>query len=304
MSDIASATDAANWIWNWYWNCGADAAAPTCSNCNLSIALRVLSPGDNGDVTQTNAATSASAAAALLAAAERTAAGIDMPTAPAPEPAPEAAPAPVDPPAAAPPAPDVQHDVAPAPAAEVEPATTATPAGWGPAATAGSEARPADAARPGAATGIAAVPPARAVEPRADVVGSAPRHQAPAPRVHHLRRARARAAATEPLVTPTPLPAPPSREQAAPVARAHVSAVGGRTLPDRSPLPLRPPLQLPGDGAAAQAASGHGDGPSSASTAALLALLAFIAPGFAPWLWAAAGTRPRPIWPRRPERPG
>jgi hypothetical protein len=48
------------WTWNWNWDCGAGSAAPpdlnACSGCNISISVRVLSPGDDGPVTQTNAA--------------------------------------------------------------------------------------------------------------------------------------------------------------------------------------------------------------------------------------------------------
>jgi hypothetical protein len=36
----------------------------------------------------------------------------------------------------------------------------------------------------------------------------------------------------------------------------------------------------------------------------LLALLVFIAPGLAQWLWAGAEARPRALRPGRPERPG
>jgi hypothetical protein len=64
---------ASNWVWNWTWNCdrepitGGDAsqyqgATTQYQPENVNVSIRVLSPGDNGPVTQT-----ISAAAAALA---------------------------------------------------------------------------------------------------------------------------------------------------------------------------------------------------------------------------------------------
>jgi len=50
--------------------------------------------------------------------------------------------------------------------------------------------------------------------------------------------------------------------------------------------------------------AGHGATGPGGATAALLALIVFIAPGFAHWLWAGTGSRPRALGPRRPDRPG
>src|SRR5439155_3374011 len=51
------------WIWNWQWSCagspGPVPAVPTlCVQCNLAVSIRVASPGDDGDVTQSNLLTS------------------------------------------------------------------------------------------------------------------------------------------------------------------------------------------------------------------------------------------------------
>lgn len=42
------------WLWNWQWSCGAEQAppAPSCIGCNIAISIRILSPGDDGDLTQ------------------------------------------------------------------------------------------------------------------------------------------------------------------------------------------------------------------------------------------------------------
>ena len=42
-------------VWNWNWN-----DVVNCSFCNVSISVRVLSPGDDGDLAQTNVITSTS----------------------------------------------------------------------------------------------------------------------------------------------------------------------------------------------------------------------------------------------------
>jgi hypothetical protein len=82
-------------VWNWFWNCASDEGVPSvpappagattivlnwhwacadapppldiagvtvCTSCNIAISVRISSPGDTGDVTQSIAATTAAAA--------------------------------------------------------------------------------------------------------------------------------------------------------------------------------------------------------------------------------------------------
>ena len=42
------------WLWDWRWSCAADAApSASCAGCNTAFSIRILSPGDDGPVTQT-----------------------------------------------------------------------------------------------------------------------------------------------------------------------------------------------------------------------------------------------------------
>ncbi|HET7127944.1 MAG TPA: hypothetical protein VFJ93_02585 [Gaiellaceae bacterium] len=43
---------AAAWIWNWQWSCPGAAPAAACTQCNVNFSVRVASPGDDGNVTQ------------------------------------------------------------------------------------------------------------------------------------------------------------------------------------------------------------------------------------------------------------
>ena len=109
---------------------------------------------------------------------------------------------------------------------------------------------------------------------------------------------------TPPAFAPLPAVAPAGGERQA--ARPEVEAVAaptdaGRRIPSRAP----PPNRLPRDGPdLAASAAGHGSEPSPGSPASLLALLVFLVPGFAQWLWARAELRPSALRPGRPERPG
>jgi hypothetical protein len=109
---------------------------------------------------------------------------------------------------------------------------------------------------------------------------------------------------TPPAFTPLPAVAPPGGERQA--ARPEVEAVAaptdaGRRIPGRAP----PPNRVPRDGPDLVASSaGHGSESPPGSPASLLALLVFLVPGFAQWLWAKAELRPRALTPGRPERPG
>jgi hypothetical protein len=53
-SPAPDGTGPATWIWNWIWNCAAGTG-------NTAVSIRVLSPGDNGPVTQANGGASGGA---------------------------------------------------------------------------------------------------------------------------------------------------------------------------------------------------------------------------------------------------
>jgi hypothetical protein len=302
--------------------------------------VRVLSPGDDGNVSQTNAVASTSAATDLSTLAQRIVGGMSSPAAPAAVPASAAAPAPVSLSFPAPPA--------------------AVQAGDGPALEAQPPAQPAapvetdqqvPAADPSGAPALlpepAPVPaPAPAEQTAGDttVVSGKP---APDPATHRRPAetpagARARGAAPADLVrtpglgrpvlaspvlggpvlggpvlggpVPAAVSAAPSGSLAGPLStavpgsgRPTAAAAGGPArphpgAPHRFPLPTR----LPADGGTdlGLGAAAHGSGSSVSGTAALVGLLLFLATGLAQWLWAGAELRPRALRPGRPERPG
>ena len=116
-------------IWNWFWNCAADEAVPAvasppanatvivlnwhwgcaeqpppldvagvtvCVSCNVAISVRVASPGNTGDLTQSIAAKTAAAATDIADTIEHA-----LQSAPAPAPSAPPAPTPVPTPPAA-----------------------------------------------------------------------------------------------------------------------------------------------------------------------------------------------------------
>jgi hypothetical protein len=110
-------------VWNWFWNCATDEATPAvtappanatvivlnwhwdcaeepppldvtgvtvCVSCNVAISVRVASPGDSGDLTQSIAASTAAAATEIAGTIED---ALQSATAPPPPPPPTPAPA-------------------------------------------------------------------------------------------------------------------------------------------------------------------------------------------------------------------
>ncbi len=63
-----------SWVWNWHWSCGSAGAPPPvwCDGCNISISVRILSPGDDGDLTQTIATTTSSIAQTVTSTIQQT----------------------------------------------------------------------------------------------------------------------------------------------------------------------------------------------------------------------------------------
>jgi len=272
------------WFSNWDWN-----DAVNCSFCNVSISVRVLSPGDNGDLAQTNVITSTSVSS-VIDSLQQALAQQSVASTPVALPAPPLVALPI---LAAPAAPLPLVAPVPIPASVpmLEP-------------TQGLEASPASPLETAAASDDATDP--AAVTSALPTVVTQPMFAADTsvvPAAGWPRRARPQRPAgashvakdrVRKIVTSF---APPTA-----VAPAAASTDGGDRMPRQAPPPLRsPPLDGPYVGLAAGA---HGSGPPGGSPTSLLALLVFLALGFAQWLWAMAALRPGALRPGRPERPG
>jgi hypothetical protein len=280
--------------WNLDWN-----DLVSCSSCNVSISIRLLSPGDDGSVAQTNAVTSTSVSNVINSLQQTLSQQLVPPPAP---PAPSVTVAmPVVPPL------PLSAFVLPTPAASITETPPVTePDGGAQAVTdeadKGAAIAPAeplsDATQPSFAADTSVVP----VTPALRLV-RLPAH------VAAVSEAIERTASRTPLTPPAlaPLPAPALADGRPQAAAAEVTAVaapidGGSRIPRRAPPP-KP--RSPADGPdVAAAGTGHASGPPPASTASLLALLLFLVPGFAQWLWAKAELRPSGLLSGRPERPG
>jgi hypothetical protein len=90
-------------VWNWHWSC-PDAPPPTldvagvtiCTSCNIAISVRLASPGDDGDLTQSIAAQAAATVNEVAAAVQQVAQVVPPPLPPALPPASAGSSAPVD----------------------------------------------------------------------------------------------------------------------------------------------------------------------------------------------------------------
>jgi hypothetical protein len=75
------------WIWNWQWDCPSGAPAPAaavpsvCVQCNVAVSIRIASPGNDGDVTQSNLAATSAASSAASSASAASAAAAPQPVA-------------------------------------------------------------------------------------------------------------------------------------------------------------------------------------------------------------------------------
>lgn len=287
----ASGTSVLNLDWNDLVN---------CSSCNVTINVRILSPGDDGAVEQLNAVSSTSVSDVVDSVQQTLAQQLAAPTAALRQPVvvpPVVVPVVVSP-VVAPPLPTGTVAPSDPPTVDAPPATTEAPA----ADTASTSASPAadattspPAAPRAAAADIGAVPVERM--PR-HVEGRA--HQVFAPVESGGNHALIPPAVAQPRhVAPAMSPQPSVLHQVEAVA---APTDGGRRIPRRAPPPHRLP---PADGPViGSAAAGQGSDQPPSSPANLLALLVFLAPGFAQWLWARTGSRPRALRAGRPERPG
>lgn len=288
------------WVWNWDWN-----DVVNCSFCNVSISVRVLSPGDDGDLAQTNVITSTSVSGVIESLQQALAQQSVAPT-PVALPAPPlvappilaavAAPLPVVAPVPIPasvPKLELTQGLEASPAAPPEiaaPSDDATGPG------AGTPALPTVVTQPMFAADTSVVPAAggpHRARPHRPAVAS------------HVAKDRVRKIVT-PFTPPTAVAPAVALSESRAVPEVETAAAaptdGGDRIRRHAPLPPRlPPLDEPYVGSAVGA---HGSGPPAGSPTSLLALLVFLAPGFAQWLWAMAGLRPGALRSGRPERPG
>lgn len=279
------------WVWNWDWN-----DVVNCSLCNVSISVRVLSPGDNGDLTQTNTVLATSVASVLDTVQQTLSQGV------APVPAVVVPSIPI-----APALPALQAIAASipqmAPAQELEPPPAAAPETAAPSDAAAHEASAVDEAAPPLPS--AEVTPPVTVDITPIPQASAPSRLWPLAHAAFARLAKERTPSTMPpafMSLPTVVPAGRERQAARPEVEAVAAPTdAGRRIPGRAP----PPNRVPRDGPDLVASSaGHGSESPPGSPTSLLALLVFLVPGFAQWLWAKAELRPSALRPGRPERPG
>ena len=231
------------WIWNWQWDCPggapATAAVPSvCVQCNVAVSIRIASPGNDGDVTQSNVA------AALAAASSASSTAPVAPVAPVVVPLPPPPPLVLSlPPIPPPPLVDVQRMldgvVSPAPAA------------------------------------LAAADSTSPAEVHRSRAGSVQRKRALVPR-HMLRRGQAHAPVEPHLIARDIVP--PASEQTTPRrphTKVLVRYSGGasRPLPTLPPAPLGPSSPM---AAGTFGSSGHSGG-ASALTVAPAGALTFLA---------------------------
>ena len=343
MSSVSPAASSSDWVWNWDWSCGSGSAAPpdlgACSGCNYSITVRVLSPGDDGSLTQSTSTALTSAAgdiASTLQGALATvspasvAPPIDVPPAP-PVPVAPALPglpsssgAPLDPPWPV----GGTLDDAPVPAAGTGSPETAPPQASDTAASVPASAAILPPARlgPAPAAGAALALPETPASVRAPDKSGVPQGRVAGAAGVALPVIRLEPPqADEPLVL-DPLPGKKATDRAGAVAGAFVAAASGTdALPARDRLGAvpgsserasrshpsggheEPPTlpQLPDQGSnLAAGAAGHGSGSTGGALMGLLVAFIFITPGLTRWLRVGTRRRPRLLRAGRRERPG
>jgi hypothetical protein len=248
----------AAWIWNWQWNCGV--AAPA----NTAISIRILSPGNDGDVSQAISVTTSSIAQSISSTVQQ---AIQQATPsqllPAVTPLPDAPPG----------------------AGALAPVLATALAWFGidpiPPVIPGDSLVPgdlfADATLAGAAYGFA-----DQLAARSSLLGLA---ADPGSQSHALREAS--------FFTP----APPSKARAGRVEPSHPP----KPLHRRAPPP-RAPFGFPPDLSAGGTAPGSSS--SLGGFALLLGALLMGLPSTRKLLWVGVATRPRRRAPGRSERPG
>jgi hypothetical protein len=259
---------AGTWIWNWQWNCG-DAAPAPCTGCNTSISIRILSPGDDGDLAQTISSTTASIAQSISTTVQQTIHRA-VPVLP---------PAPVSP---------LDNTLMPdpAPAAGTLPAALATAMTWFgidpvPGAVDGATISPLDAF----AEAAPEVAPHRFA---LDRVAASP------PFVGHAEPFEPKASLRQPALR---APVPPRTQRAGSAGPAHPwKPLYRQAPPQRAPYGFAPDLTAGG--------TASGSSSTLGGFALLLGALLVGMPSTLKLLWVGGSTRPRRRATGRRERPG
>ena len=282
-SPSAPPAGASTWIWNWRWSCGAAPPGATgCELCNTAIVVRVFSPGDDGPVTQTNAATVLSAATTAVASTQSA-----LQSAVRESRGPPPAPPPV-----------FGVSLAPVPLPELPVSAFATLPSAPAAALAALPGFP--LAGPGAVSALA--PLGYAIGPAGEAEVAPAKHRGRFPGT--ARRA-----------------APPSRgptiaiAHATTVSRQLLTRQGSTSEPrraavrasdsrDPAPSRQRPAPFMPSTSHVSATGAASGSGVPAGGLAVLLGVLCAFAPLASRWLRAAQGTPPRAPYASRPERPG
>jgi hypothetical protein len=162
-----ASSSGSGWVWNWDWSCGSGAQSPpdlgACFGCNISISVRVLSPGDDAALTQSTGATTTSVADEISSTMQDALAAVPVPVPPSPPPVLSTLPSQAIPAIPAIPAvPSVPTEVTGVP---VDPAAAAAVALVGASTPADAEPTgPENAVQPAGAAGVEPAP-AAAVEP-------------------------------------------------------------------------------------------------------------------------------------------
>jgi hypothetical protein len=324
-------TAAPAWIWNWRWDCGSDASPPSspleddgCTACNTSISIRILSPGDDGDVFQVNSAAATSVVENVFSAQQTVLEAL----------APTLVPLATSPPSTSAGRPFVmpveaqllQSPAVPVAAAPSEPATPAESSAEAAPPAASDEAATAPTPAPAAGTQHATAARAGDIEPISPAFPTVAGRPDPAAGPDGLKtiapKAPSAKGAAVPLVgqaaTPqltfavpaatalrtVPVATTPSAATAATTstgASAASEPTSGAQLPA---VPKGPRLPLESGSTLAASSSGQGGSLLTSATAAIAGALLFLASGLAQWLWAGAERRPRGLRAGRPERPG
>jgi len=281
-------------VWNWQWSCGAD-SSDSCTACNTTVAIRILSPGDDGDLVQSISSTSTSVAQTISSTLQQSIQQI-------------VASVPAQPSAIQLPSPLSAIDSTPWPSLELTvPALPELPA-W-PTISSGSAAEPATSfpllllldtepiSLDDAGGGAVIELPTFGVRPHdgsLDAMLGSRRSFGVAGSMYTAAGDRATLQERAGQVL-----APPRHREAA-------AAGGASQSPSKPRLPLRVPQRMPfGFGPdLSPGASASGSSSSLGGFALLLGVLLLVVPSALQLIWVGAAIRPRRYTPGRPEHPG
>ena len=302
-----AALAAGTWIWNWQWSCDAPAAPSAsstpdsgCGMCNIATSIRIFSPGDDGDVFQTNSVTATTVVTQVTQTVQQVVQTI-APLLPGP-------PTGSGPPSGSPPSPPS----VPSPSS-------------GPSSSSPTDGTPAAAAGPATLVAASAQPtPSSTATPSDDAAGFVRAQRRPpsgpsagAARASHKNRLSPGQFDRPRSIILTAVPQPVGASSLLPVDPGAVGAphptgaatAAGESKPKPAGAPSRVPAPAPGGpfGFGTDLLSGgaaHGSSSSLSGFALLLGVLLVTAPGLARWLRVEIATRPQMLRAGRLERPG